>query len=162
MTILEKSGVTLSLSKYHFAYLFIKALGYYVSRLDLTTLEEKSVVVKRFAYLKNLAELENGFEFFSYYRKFVDYYIYIAEPLEELKARLLRKVLVKECKRKTYIENVFADNGIFPLSEAYKDIWDVLKERIESPLILIFLDFEKDFVLYVNGFYERGLDVALY
>jgi len=122
LTILEKSGVTLSLSKYHFAYLFIKILGYYVSRLGLTILKEKSAAVKRFAYLRSFAELESDLEFFSYYRKFVDHYIYIAESLEELKTRLLYKVLIKRRKRKTYIENVSADNDIFLFSEVYKDI----------------------------------------
>jgi len=122
LTVLEKSGVILSFSKCYFAYFFIKALRYYVSRLGLTTLEKKSTAVKRFAYLKNLAEFESDLEFFNYYRKFIDYYIYIAEPLEELKARLLYKAPVKGRKRKMYIKNVFANNDIFPLSETCKNI----------------------------------------
>ncbi len=119
--VLKKSGVTFSFSKYYFTYLFIKALGYYISRLDFTTLK-KSAAVKKFAYLRSLAEFESDFGFFNYYRKFVDHYVYIAEPLEELKTRLLRKTPIKKRKRNIYIENVFADNNIFPLSEIYKDI----------------------------------------
>ncbi len=122
LTVLKKSGVTFSLSKYYFTYLFIKILKYYVSRLGFTTLEKKSAAVKRLAYFRSLAELESDLGFFNYYHKFVDYYIYITKPLKELKTRLLYKILIKGRKRKTYIENISANNDIFPLSETYKNI----------------------------------------
>jgi len=49
--------------------------------------------------------------------------------LEELKTRLLRKIPIKERKKKMYIENVSADNNIFPLSEVCKKYMGRVEEK---------------------------------
>jgi len=43
--LLEKSSIILSLVKYYFTYPNITALGYYISRLGLSTIKEKVKVV---------------------------------------------------------------------------------------------------------------------
>ena len=45
LTVLEDSGVTLSISKSHFAQPSIKALGHFVSRLGISTLTEKTEAI---------------------------------------------------------------------------------------------------------------------
>src|SRR5438876_20039 len=42
LQLLEDLGVTLSIAKCHFSYLSIKALGHHISRLGLSTIEEKT------------------------------------------------------------------------------------------------------------------------
>src|SRR2546428_8203077 len=78
LQLLEDSGVTLSIAKYHFGYLSIKVLEYHVSWLGLSIVEEKTKVIQNLNYLGYLRDLETGLDFFGYYRKFVPYYSVIA------------------------------------------------------------------------------------
>ncbi|RAO67920.1 uncharacterized protein BHQ10_003932 [Talaromyces amestolkiae] len=70
LTLLEASGLTLQISKCHFAYGSIKALGHHISRLGLATDEDKIRAIKELDYPKFLAELEMGLGLFNYYRKY--------------------------------------------------------------------------------------------
>ncbi len=90
LIILEKSGVTLSLSKSHFAYPNIKALGHHVSRLGISTMEEKIEIIKNLKFPKLLRELETGLGFFEYYRGFVPWYSFIEKPLVKLKTQAFK------------------------------------------------------------------------
>ena len=83
--ILLNSGVTLNLLKYYFIQLGLKALGYQVNRLGLSTLEEKVKVVRQLRFLETLAQLENVLGFFGYYRKFVNHYASILWLIQALK-----------------------------------------------------------------------------
>ena len=78
LQLLEDSGVTLSIAKCHFGYPSIKALGHHVSRLGLSTVEEKTEAIQNLDYPGCLRDLETGLGFFGYYRKFVPYYSAIA------------------------------------------------------------------------------------
>ena len=104
LELLENSGVTLSLSKCHFAYPSITALGHYVSRLGLSTMEEKVEAVRRMFFLTSLRELETGLGFFGYYRKFVPYYAAIARPLVKLKTKGFKGSLNKGRPRRNHAE----------------------------------------------------------
>ena len=55
LRILSSSGVTLNLSKCHFVQLGLKALGYWVDRLGLSTLDEKVEVVRELRFPETLA-----------------------------------------------------------------------------------------------------------
>ena len=85
LQLLKDSGVTLSIAKCHFGYLSIKALEHYVSRLGLSTIEEKTEVIQNLDYPGCLRDLETGLDFFRYYRKFVPYYSVITQSLLDLK-----------------------------------------------------------------------------
>ena len=87
LSLLQKSGVTLALKKCHFAYPSIKALGHHVSRLGLSTLEEKTKAIRELQFPRNLRELDHGLGFFGYYRRFVEWYAWIEKPLHRLKTR---------------------------------------------------------------------------
>ena len=81
LKLLNRSSVTLSLKKYYFAQPGLKALGYWVSRLRLITIEEKVEAIHNLAFPQTLTELEHSIGFFGYYRKFVTYYADIVRPL---------------------------------------------------------------------------------
>ena len=85
LQLLKDSGVTLSIAKYHFDYPSIKVLGHHVLWLGLSTVEEKTKVIRNLDYPRNLRDLETGLGFFRYYRKFVPYYSAIAQLLLDLK-----------------------------------------------------------------------------
>jgi hypothetical protein len=81
LRILLYSGVTLNLLKYHFVQPGLKALGYWVNRFGLNILDEKVEAVREIRFPGILAQLENTFGFFNYYRKFIDYYTGISQPI---------------------------------------------------------------------------------
>ena len=85
LQLLEDSGVTLSIVKCYFGYPSLKALGHHVSRLGLSTVEEKTEAIQNLDYPRNLRDLETGLGFFGYYRKFVLHYSAIAQSLLDLK-----------------------------------------------------------------------------
>ncbi len=87
LTLLENSDVTLALSKCHFAYPSIKALGHHVSWLGLSIIKKKINAIKAMKFSRNLRDLEVGLGFFGYYRWFVDHYAAIARPLVRLKIK---------------------------------------------------------------------------
>ena len=64
---LENSNVTLVLSKYYFVYLSIKALNYYIFRLDLNIIKEKINTIEVIKFLYNLRDLKINLRFFDYY-----------------------------------------------------------------------------------------------
>lgn len=81
LSLLCKSGVTLSLTKCHFAQPGLRALGHWVDRLGLSTVEEKTEAIRALKFLTTLKQLEYGLGFFGYYRKFVSHFATIFRPL---------------------------------------------------------------------------------
>lgn len=81
LVILKSNEVTLALFKCYFIYSSIKALKHHVSQLRLNTTKKKVEVIKKMKFSRNLKELKVEFEFFNYYRSFVDHYAIIARSL---------------------------------------------------------------------------------
>jgi hypothetical protein len=168
LRILCKSGATLSLAKCFFAQPGLRALGHFVSRLGLSTVEQKVEAVRALAFPTNLQELEHGLGFFGYYRKFVPYFAAIARPLQILKTRGFKGVSVDKKIRKAHaIKTKVADvaEGSDPpdtLIARCKEAWETLKEKLCSAPTLAFPNFDRPFILYVDGSRERGYGVALH
>ena len=170
LELLEKSGVTLSLSKCHFAYPSITALGHHVSRLGLSTMEEKVDAVRKMAFPKNLRQLETGLGFFGYYRKFVKNYAAIARPLIRLKTEGFKgspnkgKPRQKHADRKRLVEpesEPQSDDGLEASRECF-EAWETLKSRLCNAPTLAFPDFSRPFILYTDGSKEKGYGAALH
>lgn len=124
---LMKSGLTLQVSKCHFAYASIKALGHRVSRLGLATDDDKIEAVRNMELPRTLSDLETALGFFNYYRQFVRGFAYITLPLEDMKTRLLKGVPVKGRPRKKH-----ASKTILDLDDACKEAWEALKHALTS------------------------------
>jgi hypothetical protein len=84
LSLIQKSGVTLSLSKSHVAHQSIKALGHSVSNLGIGTLDETVRAIKHLSYPQNIKQLQRSLGLFSYYRKFIPDFSKIAAPLNKL------------------------------------------------------------------------------
>ena len=169
LKLLDESGVTLSLAKCHFAYPSIKALGHHVSRLGVSTLEEKVEAVRGMSFPSTLRQLETGLGFFGYYRKFVPHYAAIARPLMKLKTRGFKDSPPKGQPRRRHAEgtkiednsNVSATKVIEPNQKAL-EAWETLKDRLCSAPTLAFPDFHQPFILYTDGSKEKGFGAALH
>jgi hypothetical protein len=160
LELLEKSGVTLQISKCHFGYQSqsIKALGHHVSRLGLATDDEKIEAIRTLDYPHTLSELETGLGLFGYYRKFCLGYSYIAEPLEQLKTSLLKGAPYKKPKRTSFAHKTAATD----FNKDCRDAWDTLKQTLADAPIRALPKFDKPFLLYTDGSQEFGFSAALH
>ena len=163
LSLLEASGVTLALSKCHFAYPSVDALGHHVSRLGLSTAASKTEAVRQMDYPKSLSQLEIGLGFFGYYRKFVPYYSHIAQPLIDLKTRGYKDSPAKKPAQKHFGDSKgFEDGTSSEMPQECKHAWDQLKEKLCNAPTLAYPDFDKGFILYCDGSHERGFGAALH
>jgi hypothetical protein len=104
LTLLEKSEVILFLRKCHFEYLSITILEHHVSRLELSTLEKKTKIIKRLRFSRILKDLKQELEFFDYYRKFVLWYANIEKFLIKLKTQSFKDALRTSHARQNWAE----------------------------------------------------------
>lgn len=84
---IEKAGLTLSPKKCHLFYSSILLLGHKVSRLGLSTHEEKVRAITELKRPSKLSELQTFLGMVVYFSAFIPYYASIASPL----FKLLRK-----------------------------------------------------------------------
>lgn len=180
LALLEDSGVTLSLNKCHFAYPSIQALGHHVSRLGLSTTEEKVEAIRQMKFPATLRDLEVGLGFFGYYRSFVDHFASIARPLVRLKTRGFTGAPIKGRRRKNHSSRTClrqrgqsrsrstspslpgTGNTSLPAEPDCVKAWEELKEKLCTAPTLAYPDFSKPFILYVDGSKEKGYGAALH
>ena len=161
--LLRNSGVTLSLSKCHFAQSGLAALGHHVSRLGLATTTQKTAAIKALEFPRSLSELDTGIGFFGYHHKFVDHFTEIIRPLQILKTRGFKGAPIYKKDHAKHAEHV-------KLSDLHQDqllrecwqAWETLKQKLIDAPTLAFPDFTKPFILHVDGSKQRGFGAALY
>lgn len=97
---IEKAGITLSPTKCHLFYGSILLLGHKVSRLGLSTHEEKVKAIVELERPRKLSQLQTFLGMVVYFSAFIPYYASICAPLFHL--------LRKGCKWKWGAEEEFA------------------------------------------------------
>ena len=164
LNVLKSSGVTLQLSKCRFAQPGIKALGHWVDRLGLSTMDEKVEKVRTIKFPESLQQLENGLGFFGYYRKFVKNYAGIVRPLQVLKTRGFKGSPPDKKGRRHFASNsAVIHTGVTDIEiKQAKDAWEQIKDCLYKAPVLAFPDFNKPFILYVDGSKEMGFGAALH
>ena len=121
LDLLQKSDVTLTLKKCHFAYPSIKALGHHVSKLGLSTLKKKTKAIRKLQFSRNLKKLNHGLDFFEYYRKFVEWYAWIEKPLHRLKTKEFKGAPTKDSARLRWAIRTRLEESIDDESEPNSD-----------------------------------------
>src|SRR5207248_8221356 len=120
-----------SIFKYRFGYPSITALEHHVSRLGLSTIQEKTEAIQDLDYLQSLWQLETELGFLGYYRKFVEYYAAIAEPLMQLKMAGFKAAPPKGKWHQAHAEQVrYIDSLAF--TDECKAAWDTLKDKLDT------------------------------
>jgi hypothetical protein len=107
-------------------------LGHYVSRLGISTADDKVAAVKVMLFPSTLKELEAGVQFFSYYRKFVPYFAAIAEPLHQFKTLYFCHAPKKGKRRQQYAAFTKMLSELH-LSKA-EEAWEILQRTRTSSL----------------------------
>ena len=127
---LECAGLKLKLSKCHFARKEVQYLGHVVSADGVKPNPAKIEAVATYPPPTNVQELRQFLGLANYYRRFVQNYSKIAEPLHQL-------------TRKT-------SKG-FHWTSNYQLAFEELKHHLTNPPILAYPDFSRKFILHTDA-----------
>jgi hypothetical protein len=134
----RRANLKLNLDKCHFCKREISFLGHLVNEEGIKPDPTKVDKVKNFPIPTNTTELRGFIGLASYYRRFVQDFATIVEPMN----RLLRKDIP------------------FIWNEACGKAFEFLKEKLTTAPILIYPDFSKPFILHTDASYQ-GLGAVL-
>ena len=170
LQILEQAGITLSLAKCHFAYPSIQALGHEVSRLGLSTAQDKVDAIYKMLFPDSLKQLEYVIGFFGYYRKFVEGFAWVAAPLVILKTKGFKRLEPtpeeKGSKHKRERFAISTEVTSYATPEELKAAtlaFEALKDKLCNAPVLAYPDFKRGgFIIYVDGSKERGFGVSVH
>jgi hypothetical protein len=129
LSLVAKSGLTLSLKKCHLAYQSLTALGHTVSNLGIGTADGTIKAVKDFPKPTNVKQLQRFLGLCVYYRRFVKNFAKLAAPLYNL--------LKKEVPYKW--------------DESCETTFESLKATLTTAPILAYPNYEKPFLLYTDA-----------
>lgn len=145
---LQKCGLKLKPKKCHLFKDKVQYLGHIISEAGVQTDETKINVVKEWPVPTTAQELRSALGFFGYYRRFVEHYAHLVQPLNDiLKGQ----------------ENTRRKNKTTPvhLDEKAKKAFESIKERLITAPILAFADFAQPFELHIDAS-QCGLGAVLY
>ena len=126
---LRQANLKLKPSKCHFAQSSVNFLGFVVSSKGILPDPDKISAVKSFPVPKSVKDVRSFLGLCNYYRRFVKDFAKIASPLNRLTRKDISFVWSPEC------ETAFIS----------------LKDRLCSPPILSYPDFERPFHLYTDA-----------
>jgi transposase InsO family protein len=138
LSLVAKSGVTLSPKKCHIGYQTLQALGHSISNLGIGTADGTIQAVKEFPRPNNVKELQRFLGLCVYYRKFVQGFSVIAGPLY----------------------NLLKNDVKYKWDESCQAAFDSLKEKLTTAPVLAHPNYEKPFLLYTDASIE-GLGCVL-
>lgn len=154
---IRNANLKLGPEKCKFCFKEIKFLGHIVGEDGIRTDPAKIEKVKTYPRPQNLTQLRGFLGLAKYYRKFIKDFAKIAKPLNDLtkgfKAKpreirdgikIKRKKSEKEKKRK---DETFTNKW----REKEENAFELLKERLTMAPVLVYPDFEKEFILYTDA-----------
>jgi len=126
---LRDAKLKLRLEKCYLCFKEIKFLGYIIGSEGMKVDQEKIEKVKNFPIPKNVSELRSFIGLASYYRRFIKDFSKIAKPLTDL----------------------FQKERDYEWNTKQEESFEKLKEKLTTTPVLMFPDFEKEFVLYTDA-----------
>jgi len=151
---IKQFGLKLNPKKCKFFQRQIKYLGHIISSEGIAVDSEKTKTLLTWPVPSNVDQLRSFLGFVGYFRKYVKDYAKIAKPLNDL--------LVgngKACNRKKQKR----EKGAVPWkwNKEQQNAFDTLIQKLVSPPVLAFPDFEKPFSLHTDAS-SQGLGAVLY
>lgn len=129
LSLVAKSGITLSPSKCHLGYQSLTALGHTISNLGIGTADGTVKAVKEFPLPTNKKGLQRFLGLCVYYRRFVKDFSRLAKPLYNLIKDDVKYVWDAECQQ----------------------AFDNLKTKLTTAPTLAHPDYSKPFLLYTDA-----------
>ena len=157
LTVLENAGLTLSPQKCLVGFSSIKLLGKIVDSFGLSTTEERAAAITNQKWPENLRQLDTFLGQCGYVRDHIPYYSKITAPLHHLKTRLFKGGPSTKPARKRWAQNIMLD----PPTATQKRAFELVKEAVGAGA-LMHLNYEKPFIMYIDGSKEMGYGVAVF
>lgn len=161
---IAKIGLTLDPDKAYIGFKSIDLLGHVVNRFGLATQEKKVKAMMSLPKPENLHDLRSMLGYFGYYRKFVENYAQIVEPLSKLLELCGPKNVPKEARtasvsKDSYKRIVIAKHWGEEQDRAFESI----KQALSNATLLshAYLNDDVRFVLYVDAS-KIGFGAALH
>ncbi|CAC5415146.1 Retrovirus-related Pol polyprotein from transposon 297 [Mytilus coruscus] len=126
---LIEANLKLKPSKCQFACKEVQYLGHIITKEGIAVDPEKTTSVHSFAAPKNVKEVRMFLGLCNYYRKFIHSYSKILSPLNQLLHKDQQFKWTDECQRSV----------------------EILKTKLTSAPILVFPDFNKEFILHTDA-----------
>lgn len=129
LSLVAKSGITLSPNKCHLGYQSLTALGHTISNLGIGTADGTVKAVREYPLPTNKKELQRFLGLCVYYRRFVKDFSKIAKPLYHL----------------------VGDNVKYHWDETCQQAFEELKLKLTTTPTLAHPDYSKPFLLYTDA-----------
>ena len=148
---IRRFGLKLNASKCQFFRQKIKYLGHVVSSEGLEVDSSKTETLKTWPIPTSVEELRTFLGFTGYFRRFVKNYARIAKPLNDLLTGNGNKTNRKKQKAK---------KASWKWDKEQQEAFDELIDKLTSPPILAFPDYEEKFILHTDASL-KGLGAVL-
>ena len=155
-TRLQENNLKLKASKCKFFKSQVTYLGHVVSDAGIQTDSEKLEALKSWPVPKNVKEVRSYLGFTGYYRRFVKNYARIARPLNDLLVGHCTNNKSKGKKPKTKVSR-----AVFEWTDSHQKAFESLKEKLASPPVLAYADYQLPFKLHTDAS-NTGLGAVLY
>ena len=153
---LRQNGLKLKPSKCEFFKTSVKYLGHVVSQEGVETDPDKIEALTTWPVPQNVKQLRSFLGFAGYYRRFFKNYACIVKPLNDLLIGHPTNPGVDQKKKKKKKSKVPWQWG-----EPQQVAFDMIKEKLASPPVLAYADFQRPFILHTDASTE-GLGAVLY
>ena len=148
---LEQHNLKLKAKKCQFFQNSVSYLGHIVSEKGIATDPEKTRAISTWPVPGNIKALRTFLGFSGYYRRYVKDYSKIVKPLNDL---LKGHSTIKGKPGKT-------KPPPWRWGDDESEAFETIKQKLMSPPILAYADFDKPFTLHTDAF-SRGLGAVLY
>ena len=125
----RSAGLTVKPKKSFFGQERIKFLGHYVSEKGIEPMEEKCKVIQNFPRPKKVKDVRSFLGLAGYYRRFIKNFSKISGPLVDL------------TKHET----------VFDWTSSCEEAFNTLKEKLMTPPILAYPDYNKPYILQTDA-----------
>ena len=151
---LNDHNLRLKTSKCEFFKTKVKYLGHIVSEEGIQTDPDKTSIVDTWPIPKNVKELCLFLGFTGYYRRFIENYAQIVQPLNRLLEGHLSTKQAKVSKNKKKAVP-------WEWGDAQQNAFDTVKQKLTSPPILAYANYSLPYELHVDAS-SLGLGAVLY
>jgi len=152
---LEQHNLKLKPSKCEFFKTSVVYLGHVVSQEGIATDPEKTAAVKNWQPPNNVKELRQFLGFSGYYRRFVQDYSSLAQPLNAL----LEGHCTHKPKKKKGNSSKKPTEWVW--GDAQQLAFDALKDKLTNPPVLAYADYSLPFTIHTDAS-GKGLGAVLY
>ena len=132
-TRIRKTGLKLNLEKYTFWMKWLPFLGHVIEAKGISPDPEKIIAVQNILPPKNVTQLCSFLGLAGYYRRFIQGFSAIAQPLNQL----------------LHIDTKYEWNN------QQQEAFDELKQRLVTAPILIYSNYKTEFILLTDTSYNR-------